>query len=252
MRSKWFTKHKLAHRGLHNNKYPENSLGAFENAVKHGFAIELDVRLLKDNTVVIFHDTNTKRMCGIDKDISEIFANELPEYSLSKSKYTIPTLEDVLNLVDGEVPIMIELKPIKSNKHHILERCVYNLIKDYKGDLAVKSFNPFSMIWFRKNAPEILRGMLSSYFENTYMPSLYKFFIKRLTFFNKIKPDFISYDYRYLPNKYVEKRNVPVISWTITSKELEQEALKNSSSVIFERYIPESAMNYSRKKATKK
>ena len=112
-KNKWFTKIKMAHRGLHNDKYPENSLGAFENAIKHGFAIELDVRLLKDNTPVVIHDPNIKRMCGINKDIQDITIYELEEYKLKNSKYSIPTLEEVLNLVDSKTPIMIELKPIK-------------------------------------------------------------------------------------------------------------------------------------------
>ena len=111
MRSNWFCKYKLAHRGLHNDKFPENSLGAFENACKKGFAIELDVRLLKDGTPVIFHDPNTFRMCNIDKNINEITLNELDNYHLADSKYTIPTLQQVLELVDGKTPIMIELKP---------------------------------------------------------------------------------------------------------------------------------------------
>lgn len=250
MRSKWYTKYKLAHRGLHNDKFPENSIGAFKNAMEHGFAIELDVRLLKDNTAVIFHDSNLKRMCGVDKNISDITIDELRALSLSGSKFTIPTLSEVLDVIDGEVPIMIELKPVKKNKHHILEKTVYRLIKNYKGNLAVKSFDPFAVLWFKKNAPEIIRGMLSSYFKHTYMPAIYKFAVKRLVLFNQIKPDFISYDYRYLPNKYVSNKNVPVIAWTITSKELEEEALKFASNVVFERYIPKSTTTYN-KKATK-
>lgn len=251
MRSKWYTLYKMAHRGLHNDKFPENSLGAFQNAIKHGFAIELDVRLLKDNTAVIFHDPNTKRMCGVDRNLTDMYSYELDELYLSKSEYHIPTLQEVLDLVDGQVPIMIELKPIKKNKNHLIENTVYNIIKDYKGDLAVKSFNPFTMMWFKKNAPKVIRGMLSSYFEHTYMPGFYKFFLKRLTFFNLVKPDFISYDYRFLPNKYVTKRNVPVIAWTITSKELEEEAMKNADNIVFEKYIPTKATTITNKKATK-
>lgn len=251
MRSKWFIKYKLAHRGLHNEKYPENSLGAFQNAIKHNFAIELDVRLLKDNTPVIFHDTNVKRMCGVDKELRKMTMYDLEELRLKDSKYHIPTLNEVLKLVNGQVPIMIELKPVKSNKKNILERTVYNAIANYEGDIAVKSFNPLSMLWFKKNAPEVLRGMLSSYFEHTYMPKIYKFFVKRLALYKKIQPDFISYDFRYLPNKYVQDKKVPIVAWTITSAELEKEAMKNADNVVFERYIPESPINYKRKKATK-
>lgn len=246
MKSKWYTKYKLAHRGLHNDKFPENSLGAFKNTIKYGFAIELDVRLLKDDTPVVIHDPNILRMCGVDKNVSDIYIDELSGYFLNNSKYNIPTLKEVLDLVKGQVPIMIELKPIKHNKGHKIEKIVYDLIKDYDGEIAVKSFNPFAMIWYRKNAPEIIRGMLSSYFEHTKMPFIYKILVKKLFFYNKIKPDFISYDYRYLPNKYVSKKDVPIVAWTITSEDLEKEALKNACSVVFENYIPEE-----HKKATK-
>lgn len=247
MRSKWFIKYKLAHRGLHNNKFPENSLGAFENAIKHGFAIELDVRLTKDNFAVVIHDPNTKRMCGIDKPVDHIFVNDLQNFKLKDSKYSIPTLQEVLDLVDGRTPIMIELKPIKK-KGRKLEEEVYKLIKDYKGDIAVKSFNPFSMLWFKKNAPEVIRGMLASYFENTYMPKIYKFFLKRLSFYKSIKPDFISYEHKYIPNKYLSDKKIPIIAWTITSAEQEKDIMKKASTVVFEGYIPTSPMNYSKKK----
>jgi len=241
MRSKWYCKYKLAHRGLHNEKYPENSLGAFENAIKKGFAIETDVRLLKDDTVVIFHDPDLKRMCGVDIKINELTIEDLEKYKLNNSNYTIPTLKEVLELVAGKIPIMIELKPLKKKEH--LEEKVYELIKDYKGELAVKSFNPFTMIWFKKHAPQILRGMLSSYFEDFYLPFFYKIALKKLWLFKFVKPDFISYNVDNLPNKYVNKK-VPIIAWTITNKEMEENAMKNANNIVFENYIPDNPHNY--------
>ena len=250
MENNWFSKYRLAHRGLHNEKYPENSLGAFENAIKHKLAIELDVRLLKDGTIVIMHDSNILRMCGVNKNLADMYEYELSEMFLNKTKYNIPTLKEVLELVNGKVPLMIELKPIRHNKKHILEKSVYELIKDYKGDIAVKSFHPLSMLWFKKNAPEITRGMLGSYFEHTHLPKLYKNIIKKMSFYSLIKPHFISYDFRYLPNKYVKKKNVPIVAWTITSEKLEEEALKFADTVVFENYIPSSPI-IEDKKATK-
>jgi len=238
MRSNWFCKYKLAHRGLHNDKFPENSLGAFENACKNGFAIELDVRLLKDGTPVIFHDPNTLRMCNIDKNINEITLDELNDYHLAGTKFTIPTLEQVLELVNGKTPIMIELKPV--HKKEKIEQTVYSLIKEYKGEIAIKSFNPITMMWFKKHAPEIIRGMLSSYFNDIELPFFYKFLVKRLSLFKFVKPDFISYNHEDLPNKFVQKRKVPVIAWTITSQEMENEVLQKADNVVFENYIPTS------------
>lgn len=244
MRSRWFCKYKLAHRGLHNEIFPENSLGAFENACTYGFAIELDVRLTSDGTPIIFHDPNTLRMCGVDKNINEISKDELDNYKLNNSKYSIPTLREVLDLVAGRTPIMIEIKPVA--KKDKIEEKVYTLIKDYHGDIAVKSFNPLSMIWFKKHAPNILRGMLSTYNldEVPNLPYLYKQIIKKLYLFNFIKPDFISYDHNNLPNKYVTKRKVPVLAWTITSKDTEDKIMQCADNIIFEGYIPNSPTNY--------
>lgn len=241
MRSKWFCKYKLAHRGLHNEKYPENSLGAFENACKNGFGIELDIRLLKDGTPVVFHDRNAFRMCSIDKNINEITIDELEQFHLSKTEYTIPTLKQVLELIDGKAPLMIELKPVKKDEK--IEKIVYSLLKDYKGEFAIKSFNPLTMMWFKKHAPEVLRGMLSSYFDGIQLPFLYKLIIKKLYMFNLVKPDFISYSHNDLPNKYVKKRDVPVIAWTINSPEMEKEVLQKADNIVFENYIPSSPTN---------
>ena len=243
MRSRWYCKYKLAHRGLHNDKFPENSLGAFENACINGFAIELDVRLLQDGTPVILHDPTLLRMCGVDKRICDITIDELKNYTLGKSKYSIPTLREVLDLVNSRVPIMIELKPVKRKEK--IEQKVYEIIKDYQGDIAVKSFNPLSMIWFKRHAPEIIRGMLASSFNDVDgLPRLYKRLIKKLSLFRLVKPDFISYNHEDLPNKYVTKRKVPILAWTITDAETEKKALLNADNVIFEGYIPKSNVNY--------
>ena len=100
----------IAHRGLHNDKFPENSLSAFENAVKNGFAIENDIHLLADGNVVVFHDDNLKRMCGDDKKINELTLEEVKQYRLKGSDEQIPTLKECLDLVDGKVPLLIEFK----------------------------------------------------------------------------------------------------------------------------------------------
>lgn len=241
-RSNWFCKYKIAHRGLHNETMPENSLVAFDNACNHGFAIELDVRLSKDGEVVIFHDYNLKRICGEDINLNTLTLDELKNYQLCGTKHTIPTLKEALKLINGRSPIVIELKPQKRKEH--LEEKVYEILKKYPYDIAIKSFNPFSVLWFKKHAPEVPRGMLAGYLKDIKMPNIYKYLIKRLKFFNLIKPDFISYDFNDLPNKYVSSKNVPVLTWTIRSKEQEKQAFEFANNVIFEDYIPDSSTNY--------
>lgn len=238
----WVCKYKIAHRGLHNDIYPENSLGAFENACKIGVAIELDVRSTIDGTVVVFHDDNLLRMCGVDIAVKDISSKDLSTYKLLDTKYTIPTLLEVLQTVAGKTPIMIEIKPT-SKKEHLAEK-VYNLIKDYKGDIAIKSFNPLVVTWFRKHANNIPRGMLASLFSDIHLPFIYKLLLKRLSFFKYAKPHFISYNIHDLPSKYLKNKNVPVLAWVVNNNKMEKNALKLADNIIFENYIPENPTNF--------
>ena len=100
----------IAHRGLHNVKAPENSLAAFRLAIEHGNVIELDVHMLADGKIVVFHDDNLKRMTGVDAVIKDKTFAELSKLWLKKSSQKIPLLTEVLDLVDGKVPIIIEIK----------------------------------------------------------------------------------------------------------------------------------------------
>ena len=164
----------IAHRGCHNDSLPENSMGAFRKAISNNLIIELDVHLLKDNTVVVFHDDNLKRMTNIDKDLKNLTYNDIKNINLLDTNYKIPLLIDVLNLVNGKVPLIIELK--YDRKYGLLESEVINLLKDYNGLYAIKSFNPLSLYYFKKHAPNIIRGQLITNFKNKKMFILKKYF----------------------------------------------------------------------------
>ncbi|HIT62490.1 MAG TPA: glycerophosphodiester phosphodiesterase, partial [Candidatus Caccovivens faecavium] len=139
----WLVETPIAHRGLHDKVSPENSLSAFEKAVENGYAIELDVQLLADDTVVVFHDESLSRMTGNDGYIKFLNKEDLKVLKLGNSKEHIPTFEEVLKLVNGRTPLLIEIKnQFKVGK---LEQKVIALLKDYKGEYAVQSFNPFSL-----------------------------------------------------------------------------------------------------------
>ena len=141
----------IAHRGLFdkNNNIPENSIIAFEQAIKYGYSIELDVHLLNDGKIVVFHDDNLKRMTGIDKKVKDCNYDEIKKLKLDNTDCEIPLFEDVLKLVDKKVPILIEIK--NDRKTGETERELIKLLKNYKGEYAIQSFNPFSLIWFKKN-----------------------------------------------------------------------------------------------------
>lgn len=213
----FLTSNLIAHRGYHNIKIgiPENSIPAFERATKNKYIIELDVHILKDNNIVVFHDDNLKRMTGIDKDIKLTTYDEIKDLKLNNTKYNIPLLTEVLKLVNNRVPIIIELKT--DNKVGRLENELIKILSDYKGEYALKSFNPFSIYWLKKHYPDIIRGQLASNFSNDNMCIFKKFLLKNMFFNIFTKPDFISYDINSLPNKRVEKirKDHIVLGWTV-------------------------------------
>ncbi|MBQ5318088.1 MAG: hypothetical protein J6K17_03225 [Oscillospiraceae bacterium] len=136
----------FAHRGLANKSFPENSLSAFNEAVFLRQGIELDVRITKDRIPVVFHDKTLKRMCGDKRRVSACTYDELSTLYLLGTEEKIPTLEEVLELVKGKVPLLIEAKlPKRFPWHHRLERAMLPLLKKYKGEYRLQSFNRYSI-----------------------------------------------------------------------------------------------------------
>lgn len=228
----------IAHRGYHNKDagIPENSKVAFKRAVENNYIIELDVHILKDNKIIVFHDDNTSRMTGINKNLRDCTYEEIKKLKLNNTNYTIPLFEEVLKEVDGKVPIIIELKT--DNKVGKLESELVKILKTYNGKFVVKSFNPLSVYWFKKHAPNIIRGQLASNFPNDKMSSLRRFILKNLylNFINK--PDFVSYDIGALPNKRVEKyrKKHIVLGWTVRNKKDYEKGKKYCDNLICENF----------------
>lgn len=233
----WLVNKYIAHRGFHDADAPENSLGAFQNAIDKGYAIELDVQLLEDNTVVVFHDELLSRVTGKDGYLRNLKAENLKDYNLMGTSYTIPTLEEVLTLVDGKTPLLIEVK--NTGKVGELESALLKCLENYKGDFAVQSFNPYVLEWFLNNAPNILRGQLSSSFKGEKLSFIKKFVLRRMSFNKRNKINFISYEAKSLPNRYVKKfKNVPLIAWTIRSQSEYLKVAGFCDNVIFENFEP--------------
>lgn len=211
----------IAHRGYHNKEIgiPENSMLAFIEAINNNYVIELDVHILKDGNVVVFHDNNLKRMTGINKLIKNTTYNEIKDIKLDNTDQTIPLLSDVLKLVDGKVPLLIELK--YDNKVGMLEDKLINIMKDYKGLYAFQSFSPFSLIYLKKHYPNVPRGLLVSDFKNNKINIIKKFLLKNMVFNFLIKLDFISVNYNYLNSKKIQKlrNNKLILTWTIRNND---------------------------------
>ncbi len=235
----WLVETPIAHRGYHDKTAPENSLAAFSKAIEKGYAIECDVHLLADGTVVVFHDESLARMTGNDGYLKYLNKEDLKALKLKGTKETIPTLEEVLKLVDGKVPMLIEIK----NKYKVgkLEQAVIDLLKNYKGEFAVQSFNPYSMAYFKKHAPNIVRGQLSGFFKGEKLGWFKKFMLKSMRLNKKVsEPHFIAYECYTLPNRYVKKyKKLPLLAWPVDSKKEYLRVVKYCDNVIFEKFDPE-------------
>lgn len=236
---KWLAEDKIAHRGYHNDKYPENSMGAFRRAVRYGFSIELDIHLLLDGVIIVFHDDNMKRLTGIDRDIEKCTYQDIKDINLFDTQEKIPLFQDVLNEIDGKVGIMVELKT--RGRAGALEEKAYDMLKKYKGRYVVQSFNPLSMEWFYKNAPDIVRGQLSGYFKKEEISSIGKFALRNLLLNCLSRPDFINYDINYLdrlPIKILKRKGKFLFGWTAKNEIEYEEALKICNNVVFENFNP--------------
>lgn len=234
----WLVERNIAHRGLHDNSAPENTLPAFENAIKNSYPVELDIHQIADGTLVVFHDKTLKRLTSRDGYVKNLKKDDLKDCKILDTEFCIPTLDEVLALIDGQIPILIEIK--NTSKVGKLEKALWNTLKDYKGDFAVQSFNPFSLEWFKKNAPEVIRGQLASYLRDENMSWFKKYFLRRMSFNKKVsEPHFIAYDAQDIPNRYVNKyKHLPLIAWTVKSQEEYIDILPHCDNIIFEGFEP--------------
>lgn len=228
------------HRGLHDETVPENSLPAFQKAVEAGYGVELDVRMTKDGKVVVFHDKNLLRMCGVDKDLADLTFEELSELRLAGSEEKIPLFSDVLNVL-GSVPLSCEIKedgPGTAVNEEFLQKIVEHL-KDYPGDYNVISFHPFVLKWFREQHPEVIRGILAldGSKKTGNMGKALSFALSNLLFNIVAKPDFISYHYgdKTLGWHFCRYYGTRLCCWTIHSMdEVEKAAYDGYSTFVCE------------------
>lgn len=227
----------IAHRGYHNNKkgIPENSVLAFKKAIDNNYLIELDVRLTKDKKLVVFHDGNLKRVCGVNKRVKDLTYRELLRYNLFDTTLKVPLFSDVIKLVNGRVPILIETK--YHNRYGVLDKILINELSNYKGLYAIQSFYPMSLLWLKRNTKDIPIGLLSSNFKND-LNRLKSIIGKTLILDLFFKTDFISYDVKGLPNNYLSyKRNKKkIVIWTIKNKKDYDLARQYTDSLICENF----------------
>ncbi len=233
-RAKSFSGLYIAHRGFHSQDVPENTLKAFSGAIDRGYGIELDVRLSLENTPVVCHDADLKRVFSCQEKVSEISEEDL-------AKIGVPSLKSVLELVSGEVPLVIELKGNKSDK--ILCEKTAELLDKYDGKYCIESFNPLHLKWFRKNRPNIIRGQLSTRFKkNSEAGGLIINFMLRHLLLNFIsRPDFIAYEHIYADSfslRLCALFGAEMFCWTPRNIDEANKAKKRFKTFIFENFEP--------------
>ena len=225
----------IYHRGIHDNiKIFENTKEAIKLAKDKNYIIEIDIHLTKDNQIIVFHDYNTKRITKKDMIIEESNYNDLNKQNIIH----IPLLKEILKLINGKVPLLIEIK--QENKVGKLEQNLMNILKDYKGEYAIQSFNPKVLYWFKRNYPNIKRGQLSCKYKNKKIPKTEKYILSNMLFNFITKPNFISYKYNELSIKKIRKyqnKNIKVLAWTITNKQDYNKYIKLYDNLICEKFI---------------
>lgn len=245
-KTKWqhLTGWDYAHRGLYDNEHgiPENSMAAFRRAVDKGYGIELDVHLTADNQLVVFHDDTLTRMCGMNKKISSFLYSDLMQLRLLGTEEGIPLFKDVLELIDGKVPLIIELKVDGSNQN-LLCPLVWQLLSRYKGDYCIESFHPFVLQWFKRHEPQVVRGQLScNFFKENPHCDIVLFLMSNLMTNFFTHPDFIAYKYLDLDNPAViynrKLFHIMTVVWTIPGKPTYDRFKNKVDAMIFEGFEP--------------
>lgn len=230
----------VAHRGLHDKEMeiPENSLNSFALAKKLGFCIEIDIRLTKDGQIVVFHDGNTKRVCGKDLEVRQSTMEQLSSLRLLDTDQSIPTLEQTLSLIDGKVPLLIEFK-CDYGDSDALCTAADKILSKYTGKYFVQSFYPPVLRWYRKHRPEICRGQLSCTHKKR---CFYNFMATHLLFNFISRPDFVSYRYQ---DASIFSRGMCTalgafpVAWTFTEEEQLKAVRPLFKTYIFENFLPE-------------
>ena len=226
-----------AHRGLHriDKSTPENSVAAFEHAARIGYGCELDVHLTADGQLAVFHDDDTKRVCGVPGRVEDMTMAELKQLRLAGTEYTIPTLAEALEAAHG-CPLIVELK--RGGRNAELCRKVYEAMQSYSGAWCVESFDPRIVFWFRLHAPEVLRGQLASRYssmrKSTSAPLA--FLLSRCMLNFLARPHFIAYEIGRKPLlvRLSELLGAMKVAWT----SLEWKNEEGNDAVIFQFYRP--------------
>lgn len=231
-----------AHRGLWNPAVPENSLRAFSWAAQAGYGIELDVQLSRDKQIMVFHDKDLRRMCGVEKNLSDMSCRELKALALKGTDQTIPTLAEVLYHIDGKVPLLIEIK--SNGKDTEICARVAAMLDKYQGAFCVESFDPRAVAWFKKYRPRYARGQLVTKMKkcDSTKETFASFCLSRLMGNVLSRPDFVAVDGRIQKSLMIQACHklfkAPIFVWTVRTQRDMDRCIDEGYNFIFEKIRP--------------
>ena len=232
-----------AHRGLHGEGLPENSMAAFRAAKDGCYGIELDVHLMSDGNLAVIHDSSLKRTAGVDVIIEELTVPELDGYQLEGTEEKIPLLSQVLKLYQGAAPIILELKSYRGNYKKLCDAAVA-LMREYEGSYCMESFDPRCVFWLKKKYADVIRGQLTENFfrSKSKLPFFLKFAMRHQIFNFMTKPDFVAYRFEdsHTISNYICRKiwGVQGVTWTIRTQEDFDAAVREGWIPIFEGFRP--------------
>lgn len=231
----WLIERPIAHRGLHdlNRTVWENTLAAFSEAIRHGYAIECDVQLSADGVPVVFHDSSLKRLTGRDGDVADLTARELAGLSIGGTGERIASLGDMLALVRGRVPLVIELKGTPGRDGQLVAEVVRRLAA-YRGHAAIMSFDHHLIRDMARHAGAIPFGLTAEGQDEAALERHFSMLAHDISF--------VSYNVRDLPNGFVHfvrgRLSIPVITWTVRDEEAAAVTFAYADQMTFEGFLP--------------
>ncbi len=228
----------IAHRGLHGDGVPENSVAAFRAAIEAGFPIETDVRLSADDRLVVFHDDDLLRMTGDERSVGECTVSQLKHLRLEGADEQIPLLSELLRLVAGRVPLLIEIKNMDGVKPKKIAAALAKALENYRGEFAVQSFQPFYVKAFKKLRRDVPCGVLGTA-EAGAAKGMKAFTIRTLCFNFSVRPDFVSYRKEDFEQRSVRRFKKIRLAWVVRSPKEAEDMRKRADNVIFEGFLPE-------------
>ena len=234
---------KYAHRGLHGDGCPENSMAAFQKARDMGYGVELDVHLLADGNLAVIHDSQLERMTGIAGRIEDLTTDQLCQYRLEGTNQTIPEFCQVLELFAGKAPLIVELK-VSGNNYAALCEKACKMLESYSGVYCMESFDPRCVYWLKKYRPDVIRGQLTeNYFKRkNKLPFILKLLLTHQMLNFLTTPDFVAYRYEDCKTfSYWLVRNLWAalgVAWSLGTREDYDNAVDAGLIPIFENFIP--------------